>query len=36
MPDAPAHTAISPGTQGVWLALGLAVGPRAPEGFPRG
>ena len=36
MPQAHAHAAISPGTQGVWLALGLAVGPRAPEGFPRG
>jgi hypothetical protein len=36
MPHAHAHAAISPGPQGVWLALGLAFGPRAPEGFQRG
>jgi hypothetical protein len=36
MPRADAHTAISPGTQSVWLALGLAFGPHAPEGFQRG
>ena len=36
MPKAHAHAAISTGTQGVWLALGLAFVPHAPEGFQRG